>query len=383
MKIKNFVKKNLSYINKKISPTKYRKLSSIINFVVHPTFRAGVINYFFNKKSVLREVEANTPLPRSLYFEGTNVCNADCVFCPYTRMKRPKTTMTMDFFKDIVDQYVSMGGVSIGFTPIVGDPLADKFLLDRIDYLDSIDNIKYISFYTNAIALKPEKIDKLVDFKNTTINLSISFGGHDQKTFHKIMGVDKFRLVKKHILYFLDVLEERAHDKLNIKFDFRFPDNSKNDSFAVRVKECIDKGLVRMDSVEGNFDTFGGLMTQEDLDRADLGLTMDYGYPKFGPCEIPFTKPLVLADGRLNACAERDLETDLTVGDLKVEKLRDLLYGSRMQEFVKSFYRSDSLPEVCKQCSVYSSIYFLKAKVWKKDLNWVDSKQDITLENKS
>jgi len=368
--VKKIVKNCLSYINKVIDPTEYRKISSIINFLVHPVFRAGVINYLFNKDSVMKQVERRSPLPRSLYFEGTNVCNADCVFCPYTRMERAKRTMPMDLFKEVVNQYVLIGGKSIGFTPIVGDPLADKYLFDRLDYLDSTDQIHYVSFYTNGIALKPNKIDQIVKYTNIEINLSISFGGHDQTTFSKIMGVDKFDLVKKHILYFLDVLEQSKNTNLNVKFDFRYSGDDNRDAFAKRVSECIKKDLVQTASIEGSFDTFGGHINQSDLDRAESGLNLYYGSPKYGPCEIPFTKPLVLADGRLNACAERDLETSLTVGDLKSEKLEDILYGVKMKRFIKTFYTPKDLPEVCKRCSVYTSIYYPRAKVWKNDLNW-------------
>ena len=367
---RSFIKKRLYLINRCVSPLKYRMLSTWINFVVHPTFRSLTMNYLFNKRSVLEKASRHAPLPRNLYFEGTNVCNADCVFCPYTQMERPKLTMPMKLFKDIVDQYVEMGGQAIGFTPIVGDPMVDKFLMNRLEYVDAIDQISNVGFYTNGIALKPEKAEQLVEFKDTTINMSVSFGGHDRATFQKMMGVDRFHLVQKHVLHLLDVLERKGHDRLIVKIDFRCPDANSPDPFGRRVRECIKKGLVQMDSLEGNFDTFGGYVSQDDLDRVGLGLQMDYGYPKFGPCEIPFTKPLVLADGRLNACAERDLETTLVVGDLKRERLKDLLYGVRMREFVMQFYKPNSLPDICKKCTVYQSIYNVRAKVWKENLNW-------------
>ena len=368
--LKGVVKRHFPFVRGYLNPMRHPYASPFLHFLIHPRFRPLAASFFFNRKRVLAQAERHMPLPRNLYFEGTNVCNADCVFCPYTRMQRPKMTMPMDLFKSVVDQYVQMGGRAVGFTPIVGDPMADKFLLDRIAYLDSLDEITNVGFYTNGIALKPEKAERLTEFKNTTINLSVSFGGYDRETFQKVMGVDRFHLVQEHVLHLLDVLEKKGHDRLIVKLDFRCPDPNSGDSFGRRVHECIQKGLVKMDGLMGNFDTFGGHVTQEHLDRAGLGLRMDYGYTKFGPCEIPFTKPLVLADGRLNACAERDLETTLAIGDLKSERLADVLYGPRMQEFVMKFYNPKSLPKVCQECSVYQSIYHPDAKVWNEDLNW-------------
>jgi len=371
--IKNVVKKILSKINFHLHDKEsISYLAIFFNYILNPNYRKTYNNYLVNKNTVIDFVESRTPLPRSLYFEGTNVCNADCVFCPYSTMKRTKTTMTMDFFKDIVNQYIDLGGQSIGFTPIVGDPFADKFLLNRIDYLNSKQKIKTVSFYTNAIALKPKHIDQLVKFKNLDLIISISYGGHDKETFNKIMGVDKFDLVQKNLIYLFKTLKSCPDNKLNIKLDFRFPDKKKNSEFYELVNEVISKKLVRIDSLEGNYDTFGGRITQSDLDKTGLKLNMTYPSPKIGPCEIPFTKPLVLANGFLNACAERDLETDLIVADLRKEKLSDALYGQKMKEFVYSFYNKSEIPTVCKECSVYSSIYNPNGKITKSNLNWMN-----------
>ena len=42
-----------------------------------------------------------------------------------------------------------------------------------------------------------------------------------------------------------------------------------------------------------------------------------------------YWKLIVLADGKINACAERDLETELIVGDLEKQNLKDIIFGKK------------------------------------------------------
>ena len=326
-------------------------------------------NYLMRRRQMREAVLARGALPRNLYIEGTNVCNADCVFCGYGRMQRPKLVMSMDLFRSVIDQYVALGGKAIGFTPIVGDPMIDRLLFERLDYLEAIPQIKYAGFYTNSIALTPEKTDRLFTYTRLQLNMNISFGGFDRDTYKAVMGVDRFEPVRENVLYLLAQLESREHPNFHVKLDYRCPDleAGRTDPFIARIEECIRRGVVRQDSLHGVFDSFGGMIGEENL--AAAGLRRNIGLPKMGPCEILFTKPIVLADGRVNACAERDLEATLIIGNLNKESLKDILTGPRRQALMESFYRNRPAP-VCQGCTVYQSIYNPRAKVWSNQLNW-------------
>lgn len=348
---------------------RFRSLHIIVNLISHPMFRATYRNYLFRKPEMLNTLVAYGALTRNLYIEGTNVCNADCVFCGYGQMKRPKLTMSMEFFKDVIEQYVALGGRAVGFTPIVGDPLIDRFLFERLDYLEGTPQIQNVGFYTNGIGLIPPKVDRLLSYKRLTINLNISFGGFDAPTFKSVMGVDQFDRVEPNVLYLLDVLEQKPHPNLHVKIDYRCPQTHEGqlNRLGERIKDCVAKGLIRHDTLNGVFDSFGGLISDANL--ASAGLRRNMAVPKTGPCEILFTKPIVLADGRVNACAERDLEATLIIGDLKKESLREILSGPRRQALIQGFYQNQ-LSKVCQGCTVYQSIYNPRAKVWSKGLNW-------------
>lgn len=68
----------------------------------------------------------------------TNICNAKCSFCAYPKVVANKTlqtgVMTFEVFKKAVDEWAAIGGEGLDLTPVVGDPLVDPGLLDKVDW---------------------------------------------------------------------------------------------------------------------------------------------------------------------------------------------------------------------------------------------------------
>src|ERR1051325_1133054 len=115
------------------------------------------------RKVVSRKVEATVgriyPLqktlaamsvrPYELHFELTNLCNANCVFCPYQFQTRDIQFMPDPVFYKAIDDFIAIGGGSVGLTPIVGDALIDPKFIERGRYLRSRPAIDRIWVTTN------------------------------------------------------------------------------------------------------------------------------------------------------------------------------------------------------------------------------------------
>src|SRR5512140_2797310 len=67
--------------------------------------------------------------PWNLHIETTNACNADCVFCGYQTMERPKKIMTMEVYEAALSQYIDLGGGDLLLEVVVGDPILDPTFL--------------------------------------------------------------------------------------------------------------------------------------------------------------------------------------------------------------------------------------------------------------
>src|SRR5579864_8387439 len=91
-----------------------------------------------------RHLEPSTGLVTGV----TNICNAKCTFCAYPKVVANKTlqtgVMSFEVFKKAVDEWAAVGGQSLDLTPVVGDPLVDPGLLDKVEYAVNRARIKTV-----------------------------------------------------------------------------------------------------------------------------------------------------------------------------------------------------------------------------------------------
>ena len=87
----------------------------------------NLFNFLIPKKFVLSILERNFT---DFGLELTNACNANCSFCAYRFMQRGVKITSFEDFKKIVNNYNIIGGGDLNFTPVVGDPLVDKNIID-------------------------------------------------------------------------------------------------------------------------------------------------------------------------------------------------------------------------------------------------------------
>lgn len=79
---------------------------------------------------------------------------------------------------------------------------------------------------------------------------------------------------------------------------------------------------------------------------------------KRGPCHRLLTSPVILADGRVNACACRDVEASLVVGDASKQPLGEIFNGAPLRELIDRHEGPlEQWPEVCQKCTYYDSVY--------------------------
>lgn len=288
--------------------------------------------------------------PHALYIEGTNICNAKCVFCAYPEMERPKKVMTMEFFRSVIDQYVAMGGTEVDLTPIVGDPFVDGQIIERLKYLESKPELRRYHFFTNAIGMRPELGRQMLPF-GSRLRVYISFGGFDRETYHKVFGVDKFEVVVPNIKALIEAKREAKSD-LGLQVNLRTPRDNNKGEFWEYLLEAKRQGVIELTWM-GAYDSWAGHIKDHEL--TEVGLVPRGMPPKRGACHRLLTSPVVLADGRVNACACRDVEASLIIGDLTKQSLAEVLSGPELYKLVDQHAKNE-LPEVCQRCTYYDSI---------------------------
>jgi len=304
-----------------------------------------------HRRAILTRLESLRQVPQTLCIEGTNICNARCVFCAYPQMERRKQAMPMEDFKRVVAQYLEMGGRTISLSPIVGDPLVDKFLFERLDHLMAEPGVSEIIFYTNAILMTPDKAELLLRYASK-LHVHVSWGGFDRETWNTIMGVEKFEAARDGVLAMLE-LKDRTGTRLRFTLDLRCPLSKCRGELWEQLDTYRMQGLVNIKFMT-DYDSWAGKVKPEALES--VGLTPREMPYKKGACRLLFTTPVVLADGRVNACGCRDVDAELIVGNVKEEPLADIWAGEPITELIERHEQGD-YPDVCLRCTYYSSVW--------------------------
>jgi radical SAM protein with 4Fe4S-binding SPASM domain len=166
------------------------------------------------------------------------------------------------------------------------------------------------------------------------------------------MGVEKFEPARDAVLAFLEIAE-RTKTRIRFTLALRCPDSSCRGELFEKIDAYRRRGLVEIAGMS-DYDSWAGKIAPQALEQVGLApRRMPY---KRGACELLFTKPVVLADGRVNACACRDVEAELIVGNVNDEPLPSIWAGRGIDELIERHERGD-YPDVCKRCTYFVSVY--------------------------
>jgi len=300
--------------------------------------------------------------------EVSGVCNLNCVFCAYKDKESGKVVTSNDDFARYVDELARMGHREIHLTPNTGDVFVDKHFEDKIDIIENHPDIEAYEFITNLIAARESILERIAEAKKLT-RMYISLYGHDKASFEAITkrpGHQYDRLVGN--LHRLAELGPRLSATIGSFLnthrsidwspdDAPHADDSELMAAIRQVANRVPKFVWTGNHVD--FDSWGGIITQADLDGLGMGFRLvGSTVPMTGPCGMLFGGSVVLADGRVNACACRAVKGDLIIGDANESPLSEILSPSnkRYREIVDAHMRGD-YPEECRGCKIYSSIY--------------------------
>ena len=78
---------------------------------------------------VIRRKSQN--MPKCLVIEPYNVCNLECIMCPYPDMTREKVRMDLSLFKKIIDDAVDNDFRTLSLS-LYNEPYMDKSIFEKI-----------------------------------------------------------------------------------------------------------------------------------------------------------------------------------------------------------------------------------------------------------
>lgn len=124
--------------------------------------------------------------------EFTNVCNARCVFCPYSRMTRPIGYISWETWERIVEQ-AKVAGILRLTVAGFGEPTIHTQLTDFLRWARAELPDTWLQLVTNASLLWRMDLDALGDARLTDI--VISFNGFSPESYEHLMSGLSFKEV--------------------------------------------------------------------------------------------------------------------------------------------------------------------------------------------
>lgn len=302
-----------------------------------------------------------------LGIETTNICNANCTFCAYQYQERPTGVMAMDLYRRIIDQYCEIGGGGMGLTPTVGDPLVDPHIVERIRYARAKPEIANIDMNSNMIRLARFSPEALIDAGLTTLEVSTT--GFDAEMYQRVYRSKMHDKVYKAIVAFARANNARGRP-VNFRSAMRV--DRPRDEVQSMERHKVIEDLVGPENIGINyfFDNWAGKIKAEDLtgtmalrgDGLRNRIRLNLRRPRISACTEMYSGPMVYWDGRVGACACRDVNaSELIIGNVNERPLADIWFGAEVQKLRDEFLTS-KVPNICRGCTHYNNLSHLLRK---------------------
>jgi len=297
-----------------------------------------------------RTLEAMARRPFELHLELTNLCNADCVFCPYQFQQRRVEFMGDEVFRKAVADFIECGGGSVGLTPIVGEALIHPDFLARVRYLRSLSRIDRIWVTTNGILLDRYGIDDVLRSGLTSITISTS--GFEKTSYRAIYRSNAYERFKRNVCELVSrnsALGNPVHITIGLRTDRTLREVMKDPDFQPILAYRPDVDFT------WSFTSAGGRITRPVLpERMRLRVVTS----RSETCVQLYNGPIVLPDGTVMACscvAAMDAVSDLGIGNVLERPLAELWRGEAMGALRASF-GTEGLNRTCAGCDMYRGL---------------------------
>lgn len=282
--------------------------------------------------------------PRHIFVETTSFCNLQCKMCPRNLKPIRLGAMDDDLFKKIVDEAGQFGQRSFSLH-LFGEPLCDKDIIEKINYIKSTDPKNSVLLTTNGVLLTPDISLGLI--KNGLDKITISIHSPENKTYQSITGQDKLATVEINILEFIRLKKETKSNRP--KIFLRLVKIKENAQQITDFYKKWRRYPLKIEVREGH--NYGGKI-KDILQRRP---------PRRYPCYHLWLAPGINWDGEVSICCD-DINREAIIGNVNNENLSKIWQGEKIERY-RRYHLSgqyDKIP-LCHDCDVwqiYPDIFF-------------------------
>ncbi|MBI3263005.1 MAG: radical SAM protein [Acidobacteria bacterium] len=268
-----------------------------------------------------------TSLPEIVQIEGTNICNAKCVFCPRDDMDRKQGVMDMALFRKIVDECAALGIRHVRLHNY-GEPFIDRQLVEKTRYAKQ-RGIPEVGMISNGSLITEDAARGVIEAGLDAINISVDAAGRE--VFESTRIGLKYDKVIGNIERLVRIRAElgRKRPKLILSF-VRQGRSDEEQAFIEHWRPIADKIHVT------DLHNWAGTLNQ----------TSDVKFP----CYRPWLTFTVLWDGRVSLCCA-DFDGREILGDARTSSLKEIWYSDAYRRVRREHLESGG-PAICRTCDL-------------------------------
>lgn len=272
--------------------------------------------------------------PKVIEFQMHNLCNADCIICPYREIPDKKIFMENGLFNKLLQE---IGEREVLLIPYLNnEPFLDSTFCDKLEKVNQMCPNCKIEISTNLSFVNAEVIKRLE--KINIYEFRISFFGYKEDTYKKMMPGLDYKKVWSNLQLLL---------KSNLKETIQKISITMIEHEEVEQEEYkLMKGLCNKNGI--GFNQWGF------LDRAGNNsyFKNEVKHERIIGCEQnrPIERMHILADGRVIICCQ-DWRKEVVLGSISENNIKEIWNGKKYYKIRESIYNRNGI-ELCKKCKL-------------------------------
>ena len=276
--------------------------------------------------------------PEIIYIETTNLCNANCIMCPHSKIERNPSIMRDEIFYKVIEHLkeAAVKGKQI-FLHKEGEPLLDPQIMERIAYADRmLGQYNEIGINTNAMLLDGKKAKQLLESGIGTVYFSVD--GVSKKEYEAIRINLNFETVVENIKHFFK-LHQQKKSKVRVIMQMLIQNDDSNSAEAF-------KNMWKKYPCEFYIKKMHGY-----LDGGHSSQTLKRSHSQVNTCTDPNRIEVVFTDGNVGLCCW-DYNNEYNIGNVMEDSLITLFNNERANHLRRSLDRYEGEKIVpCNRCA--------------------------------
>jgi radical SAM protein with 4Fe4S-binding SPASM domain len=289
-------------------------------------------------KKIKKSIEKlNQEYPFALEIGTTNLCNADCIMCPHSKLKK-MGTMDMNLYKKIMDNAHKLK-IKHAILSFFGEPFLDKTIIEKIKYAK--EKGMHVAFYSNASLLNKELANKIIH--SGLDEITISFDGYSKETYEKIRRKLKFDVVRGNILNLIEMKHKLHIDNPRINLVLVELEENKKE-----IKQFYHEWKNKVSNINiVNMRNWANSIQKE-------GTKESFHFQKKmkrKPCALIWKEMVIDWDGDVVLC-NNDWEHLAVLGNLKKQTIEEVWMGEPLKKIREAHVKREfhKIP-LCADCN--------------------------------